>query len=141
MLNNNDIKDLRRIVDKLDEKQQNTGISIEDTINFFKSPIEVNLGRKHKLSFMLVSIPLRLIANFFLGLLLSILLIIGEVIVLTIISAIMGWKFREYNWIIEYLVHITLIVTFLYYFIKIFKEELALFKALYGPKKTQTRVR
>lgn len=134
MLNNNDIKDLRRIVDKLDEKPQNTGISIEDTINFFRSPIEVNLGRKYKLSFILVSIPLRIIANFFLSLLLSILLVIGETIVLSIISAIMGWKFSEYNWMIEYLVNITLIVTFLYYFIKIFKEELALFKELHGNK-------
>ena len=93
----------------------------------------VHLGHTNKYSFILISIPLRLIMSIFKGLLASILVTFYGFIILCSILVPMHlmthWLFLK-----DFGIYTTLImifVPFFYYFIKIFKEELELYKILH----------
>jgi hypothetical protein len=93
----------------------------------------VHLGHTNKYSFILISIPLRLIMSIFKGLLASLLVTFyGFIILCSILVPVhlmTHWLFLK-----DFGIYATLIMIFapfFYYFIKIFKEELELYKILH----------
>jgi hypothetical protein len=96
----------------------------------------VNIAHTNKISFIFISLPLRLFTSLFKGLLASIIItfygFITMCFIIVPIHLMTHWAPLK-----DIGVGLTLIMIFapfFYYFIKIFKEELELFKALHGPK-------
>jgi hypothetical protein len=127
---------LKRIADKIDPQEPPDWSWLDN----LRVPYDflVDIGHKNKITFLLLSLPLRLIfGGLFRGLLMSIfVIIIGTIVGLFLCFLI--WLItksspppRIIGQIISY---IGIIGPTLYYFIKIFKEEIALFKELHGNK-------
>ncbi len=96
----------------------------------------VDLGHANKFTFLLISMPLRLVASLFKGLLASIIITFYGFITLMFI-AIPFYLIFHWEWIKNACVWLTIIMIFapfFYYFIKIFKEELELYKSKYVHK-------
>lgn len=96
----------------------------------------VDIGHTNKISFILISLPLRLFTSLFKGLLASIIItfygFITMCFIIVPIHLMTHWAPLK-----DIGVGLTLIMIFapfFYYFIKIFKEELELFKELHGNK-------
>ena len=96
----------------------------------------VHLGHTNKFTFILVSLPLRLFVSLFKGLLASIIITFYGFITMCFIIVPMHLM-THWAPLKDIGVGLTLIMIFapfFYYFIKIFKEELALFKELHENK-------
>jgi hypothetical protein len=97
----------------------------------------VNIGHTNKITFFLISLPLRLITSLFKGLLASVLITFYGFITLMFIAVPI---FLITNWaplkdICVGLTFIMIFAPFFYYFIKTFKQELELYKLLHGSKR------
>jgi hypothetical protein len=97
----------------------------------------VDTGHTNKFSFILISIPLRLITSLFKGLLASIIITFyGFIILMFIALPIHLMTFwAPLKDICIFFTFIMIFAPFFYYFIKIFKEELELYKILYSSKR------
>jgi hypothetical protein len=97
----------------------------------------VHLGHTNKLSFILVSVPLRLFVSLFKGLLASIIVTFyGFITVCFIIVPL--YLMTDWSFLKDIGVGSTLIMIFapfFYHFIKTFKEELELYKIMHGSER------
>jgi hypothetical protein len=105
-------------------------------ISFIVYRFLVDVGHTNKITFFLISLPLRLFTSLFKGLLASIIItfygFITMCFIIVPIHLMTHWAPLK-----DIGVGLTLIMIFapfFYYFIKIFKEELASFKELHGNK-------
>ena len=103
-------------------------------ISFIVYRFLVDVGHTNKITFFLISLPLRLFTSLFKGLLASIIItfygFITMCFIIVPIHLMTHWAPLK-----DIGVGLTLFMIFapfFYYFIKIFKEELALFKELHG---------
>jgi Zn-dependent protease len=97
----------------------------------------VNIGHTNKITFFLISLPLRLITSLFKGLLASILITFYGFITMCFI-VIPIHLMTHWAPLKDIGVGLTLIMIFapfFYYFIKTFKEELELYKILHNSKR------
>ena len=102
-------------------------------ISYLLYQFTVNVGYANKITFLLVSLPLKLIASLFKGLLASLLITFYGFITLMFIAVpihlITHWA--PLKDVCVFLTLIMIFAPFFYYFIKIFKEELELYKILH----------
>jgi Zn-dependent protease len=97
----------------------------------------VNVGRINKITFFLISLPLRLITSLFKGLLASILITFYGFITMCfiIIPIHLMTHWAPLKDIGVGLTLIMIFAPFFYYFIKTFKQELELYKILHNSKR------
>jgi hypothetical protein len=105
-------------------------------IGYLLYQFTVNVGYTNKVTFLLISLPLKLIASLFKGLFASIMITFYGFITMCFIIVplylITDWSFLK-----DIGVGLTLIMIFapfFYYFIKTLKEELELFKIVHNSK-------
>ena len=105
-------------------------------ISYLLYKFTVNVGYANKVTFLLISLPLKLIASLFKGLFVSLLITFYGFITLMFIAVpihlITHWA--PLKDVCVFLTLIMIFAPFLYYFIKTLKEELELFKIVHISK-------